>query len=87
MAENGTSWSGGILRALAVGLFMLGYYVYKKFTGDKKGLPENAVAVGKVKSLSVYPVKSFRHIDVSEAQCTRKGLAMTTASCVGDRYA
>ena len=51
---------------------ILGTYIYQKF--KKPCIPKEWKAVGNVKKLCIYPLKSGKRIEVNEAECTTRGL-------------
>ena len=75
----------GLLAALAVGTAMLGYVILKRYRRAHQKRPGNAVAVGTVKELTIYPVKSVGPIAVKEAYCGKQGMVTYDNDDIRDR--
>lgn len=57
--------------AVTVGTSVVVYLYYKRKIKDR--VPTEWTVVGKVENLFMYPLKSGKRIELTEAECTNKG--------------
>nr|XP_023024697.1 mitochondrial amidoxime-reducing component 1-like [Leptinotarsa decemlineata] len=73
MVQRVSSQSAIIIAAGVTAAFtILGTYFYQKRKRSK--VPAEWTPVGKVKKMSIFPMKSGRRMEVQQAECTKRGL-------------